>query len=66
MIAKYVGLCVAALLISYALTRAARMNQWSNLVINGVMPGAKRRAVPAVQCAPATRIRYDCHLIAVQ
>jgi glucan biosynthesis protein C len=46
-VAKYIGLCVVALVASYALAQAARLNQWSNLVINGAMPGAKRRAAPA-------------------
>lgn len=39
---KYVGVCVVVLAASYALSRAARFNRWSNLMINGVAP-AKRR-----------------------
>lgn len=49
-VVKYVGLCAAALLISYALAHAARLNPWSDLVINGVMPRAKSQpgaAMPA-------------------
>jgi glucan biosynthesis protein C len=55
-VVKYVGLCVAALAGSYALAQAARLNKWSDLVVNGAwanIPAGAQRTPPTAQSANA-------------